>query len=145
VSSLHQGFQQTGQSVDTEATSSWLDRMDGSPLIQPIKRQMLDVCPVGEGDRVLDVGCGLGHEVRRLAERVGPHGRVAGIDVNPAMITEARRRAAGLALPVAFEVGDARHVEFPDSTFDLCRTERVLRDLDTVTCLPAAHIVAQPE
>jgi ubiquinone/menaquinone biosynthesis C-methylase UbiE len=130
VSSLHEGFQQTGQSADTEAVFRWLDGMDGHPLVQQVKRQMLDVCPVAEGDQVLDVGCGLGHEVRRLAERVGPRGRVVGIDANPALISEARRRAAGAALPVAFDVGDARHLALPDGSFDLCRTERVLRYLD---------------
>ena len=130
MSSLHQGFQRTGQSTDTEAAFGWLDRMDGHPLVQQVKRQMLDVCPVGEGDQVLDVGCGLGHEVRRLAERVGAQGRAVGIDANSAMITEARRRAAGLTLPIAFEVGDAQHVAFPDNAFDLCRTERVLRYLE---------------
>jgi len=130
VSSLHQGFQQTGQSTGTEATFGWLDRMDGHPLIQQVKRQMLEVCPIGEGDRILDVGCGLGHEVRRLAEQVGPQGQVVGIDANSAMITEARRRATGLTLPITFEVGDAQHVAFADNTFDLCRTERVLRYLD---------------
>ena len=41
--------------------------MNGSPLILQVKRRMLEVCPVGEGDQVLDVGCGLGHEVRSLA------------------------------------------------------------------------------
>jgi ubiquinone/menaquinone biosynthesis C-methylase UbiE len=130
VSSLHQGFQETGQSGGTEAVFRWLDGADESPLIQQVKRRMLDVCPVGAGDQVLDVGCGLGHEVRRLAQRAGPQGRAVGIDANPAMITEARRRAAGLALPIAFEVGDAHQVGFPDDTFDLCRTERVLRYLD---------------
>jgi ubiquinone/menaquinone biosynthesis C-methylase UbiE len=130
MSSLHQGFRATDQSADTEAIFGWLDRMNGSPLILQVKRQMLEVRPVGEGDQVLDVGCGLGHDVFRLAELVGPQGRVAGIDANSAMITEARRRAAGLTLPIAFEVGDARDVDFPDNTFDLCRTERVLRYLD---------------
>ena len=130
MSSVHQGFQEPGPSADTEAIFGWLDRADGNPLVQQLKRRMLDVCPVAAGDQVLDVGCGLGHEVRRLAERVGPQGRVVGIDTNPAMITGARRRAAGLALPFAFEVGDAHHVTFPDSTFDLCRTERVLRYVD---------------
>jgi len=130
VSSLHEDFQETGQSADAEATFRWLDRVDGNPQIQEIKQRMLDVCAVGAGDQVLDVGCGLGHEVRRLAERVGSHGRVVGIDANPAMISEARRRVAGLDLPIAFEVGDARHAGFPDSTFDLCRTERVLRYVD---------------
>lgn len=127
VSSLHQGFQETGQSGGAEAIFGWLDRADESPLIQQVKRRMLDVCPVGAGDQVLDVGCGLGHEVHRLAQRVGPQGRVVGIDANPAMIAEARRRGAGLTLPVSFEVGDAHQVGFSDSSFDLCRTERVLR------------------
>ena len=58
------------------------------------------------------MGCGLGHEVFRLAELVGPQGRLTGIDANSAMITEAGRRAAGLTLPIAFEVGDARDVDF---------------------------------
>jgi ubiquinone/menaquinone biosynthesis C-methylase UbiE len=129
VSSLHQGFQQTGPSAEAEAVFRWLDRMDGHPLIQQVKRQMLEICPVREAQQVLDVGCGLGHEVRRLAERVGPHGRVVGIDANPALIGEARRRGGNPALPVAYEVGDAHHLTFPDNTFDLCRTERVLRYL----------------
>lgn len=47
------------------------------------------------------------------------------------MITDARPRAAGLALPIRFEVGDAHHAGFPDSSFDLCRTDRVLRDVDS--------------
>ncbi len=130
MSSLHQGFQAIDQPTDTEAIFGWLDRMNGSPLIQQVKRQILEVRPVGEGDHVLDVGCGLGHEVFRLAELVGLQGRVTGIDANSAMITEARRRPAGRTLPIAFEVGDARHVDFPDNTFDLCRTERVLGYLD---------------
>jgi ubiquinone/menaquinone biosynthesis C-methylase UbiE len=130
MSSLHQGFQATDQPADTETIFRWLDRMNENPLILQVKRQMLDVCPVREGEQVLDVGCGLGHEVFRLAERIEPQGRVIGIDANSAMITEARRRAAGLTLPIAFEVGDARDVDFPDNTFDLCRTERVLRYLD---------------
>ena len=78
MSSLHQGFQQAGESGGTEAVFRWLDGADESPLIQQVKRRMLDICPVAAGDRVLDIGCGLGHEVRRLAQLVGPGaGRIA--------------------------------------------------------------------
>jgi ubiquinone/menaquinone biosynthesis C-methylase UbiE len=77
------------------------------------------------------LGCGLGHEARRLAEVVGPRGRVVGIDANPVMIAEARQRDADPTLPIAFEVGDAHHVDLPGDMFDLCRTERVLRYLDS--------------
>src|SRR5437660_12801715 len=54
MSSLHQGFQATDQPADTEAIFGWLDRMNGSPLIQQVKRQMLEVRPVGQGDHILD-------------------------------------------------------------------------------------------
>jgi ubiquinone/menaquinone biosynthesis C-methylase UbiE len=116
--------------VDVAATFRWLDRADGHPLIQDVKRRMFDLCPVREGESILDVGCGVGHEVLRLAQRVGPHGRVVGIDRNLPMIAEAQRRAAGHAGQVAFTVGDAQRLDYPDDQFDLCRTERVLRYLE---------------
>ena len=118
MSSLHQGFQETGQSIDVEENFRWLDRVDGHPLAQQLKGRMLEICPVAAGDQVLDVGCGLGHEASRLAERVGPHGQVVGIDIGPAMISEARRRVAGLSLPLTFEVGDAEQVALADNSFD---------------------------
>ncbi len=74
MSSLHHGFQEAGQSADAGAAFRWLDVADGHPLVRQLKRQMLDLCPVAARDQVLDVGCGVGHEVRRLARLVGPGG-----------------------------------------------------------------------
>lgn len=67
MGSLHRDFHEPGRSVDTEAAFRWLDRAAGNPLIQQIKQRMLDACPVRAEDQVLEVGCGLGPEVRRLA------------------------------------------------------------------------------
>ena len=128
--SVHQGFQVRGQSADDGATFRWLDRADGHPLAREVKQHMLEMCPVRPRDEVLDVGCGLGHEVMRLAERVGPGGRAVGIDANPSMVAEAQRRAAALTFPIEFDLGDAHDLDFPDGVFDLCRTERVLRYLE---------------
>lgn len=127
--SLHQSFQNSAPSIEVEATFAWLDRIDAHPLTQEIKRRMSELSPVEAGDRVLDVGCGLGHELARLAERVGRRGRAVGIDANPAMIAEAQRRAAEAWFPSQYEVGDAHELDFADDMFDLCRTERVLRYL----------------
>jgi ubiquinone/menaquinone biosynthesis C-methylase UbiE len=133
MSSVHQGFQPESAALGaTDALFGWLDQADRHPLISLLKQRMLEIRPVGPGDQVLDVGCGLGHEARRLAEFMGPHGHVTGVDSNPVMITEASRRAASHALPVTFEVGDAHHLSFADDTFDLCRIERVLRYVDQV-------------
>jgi len=130
VESLHRGFQSAAPSADNEAMFRWLDRADAHTLARELKERMLEVCPVDAGDRVLDVGCGPEHEVMRLAERVGPNGHVVGVDVSEAMVAEAQRRASELNLPIAFHVGDAHRLAFPDRTFDLCRTERVLRYLE---------------
>jgi ubiquinone/menaquinone biosynthesis C-methylase UbiE len=127
--SLHQSFQSGEDSPDVKAIVAWLDGIDAHPLIAAVKRAMVEQCPVGAGDRVLDVGCGLGHEVIRLASRVGAPGRVVGIDASAPLIAEARRRSADVLFPIAFEVGDAHQLDFPDGMFDLCRTERVLRYL----------------
>jgi ubiquinone/menaquinone biosynthesis C-methylase UbiE len=93
VSSLHQGFQDTGQ--DPQAAFRWLDGADAHPLVKELKGRMLELCPVRAGDQVLDVGCGAGHEVRRLAQTAGSQGRAVGIDASALMIAEASRRADG--------------------------------------------------
>ncbi len=130
MSSIHEGFQDAGQMAEVETLFRWLDGADALPPIQEIKHRMLEVCSPHEGERVLDVGCGVGHEVMRLAQRVGSSGRVVGIDKSEIMIAEARRRASGASLPVEFAVGDACRLDVPDNAFDLCRTERVLRYVD---------------
>ncbi len=127
MNDLHEGFRKADSTASGEPPFQWLDKADQMPLIQEIKRRMLDLAPVRPGDRVLDVGCGVGHEVQRFAERVGSQGSSVGIDRNPAMIGEACRRAEGLLLPLRFAVDDAHHLAFPDGEFALCRAERVLR------------------
>lgn len=44
------------------------------------------------GDRVLDVGCGLGGTLVLLRHAVGEEGRVVGVDYSPRMVARARRR-----------------------------------------------------
>jgi ubiquinone/menaquinone biosynthesis C-methylase UbiE len=128
MSNLQQGFQGADEPTAAASLFRWLELADAQPHIQEIKRRMLALGPVGAGDRVLDVGCGIGLEATRLAGRVGQVGRVVGIDKSAQMIAEARSRTfdAGL-LQIEYAVMDARRLEFPDGAFDLCRAERVLR------------------
>jgi ubiquinone/menaquinone biosynthesis C-methylase UbiE len=80
------------------------------------------------GEAVLDIGCGSGGDVRAMAEIVGPKGRAVGLDSSATMVEAARQRS-GSDLPVEFVVGDAHHLDFPDNSFDACRTDRVLLHL----------------
>jgi len=88
----------------------------------PAAYPFFDLLKVRTGDRVLDVGCGLGGAVRALAPSVGTTGLVVGVDNSITMIAEAAQRTVGLALPVAYGLGDAHRLPFADDTFDGCFT-----------------------
>jgi SAM-dependent methyltransferase len=77
-------------------------------------------------DRVLDFGCGAG----RLSQALAEHAReVVGLDVAPPMLAKARSldRTGGRCSFVLSEDSDLR--TFPDDSFDLVYTERVLQHL----------------
>jgi ubiquinone/menaquinone biosynthesis C-methylase UbiE len=67
--------------------------------------------------RILDVGCGTGYLLGRLAARAPRAGMLAGIDAAPAMVGVARDAAADGRL--CFVVGTAERLPWPAATFDL--------------------------
>jgi ubiquinone/menaquinone biosynthesis C-methylase UbiE len=74
--------------------------------------------PPREGDRVLDIGCGLGDTTVRLASLVGAAGRAHGVDVAERMIETAIEEAAEAGLEnVSFAACDVEVTKF-DQTFD---------------------------
>ena len=119
---IHKGFQDVNRATDAEFFFQFLDAADALESIQAYRQRMLDLCPPTAGQRILDVGCGIGHSTLRLAPLVGPAGCVVGIDKSEPLIAEARRRAAGLSVPLTYQVGDAQHLDFPPHSFDVCRT-----------------------
>ena len=90
----------------------------------------IDLLDIQLGAYVLDVGCGVGDEVRAMARRVGETGGAVGVDHSAVMIAKAQTRSEGLGLPVAFHVGDAASLDFPDNVFDGARADRVLIHLN---------------
>jgi ubiquinone/menaquinone biosynthesis C-methylase UbiE len=56
----------------------------------PAANDLIAVAALQPGERVLDVACGTGVVTRLAAERVGAAGSVAGLDINPGMLTVAR-------------------------------------------------------
>jgi ubiquinone/menaquinone biosynthesis C-methylase UbiE len=75
------------------------------------------------GSRLLDVGCGPGEVLVRLAE-IAPGIASTGLDVDAAMIERAERKADGAVARgarsrPAFVVADVASMPFPDASFDL--------------------------
>ena len=80
---------------------------------------LVEVAQIPEGATVLDIACGRGAVLFPAAERVGPGGRVIGIDLAEGMARETEReiQRRGLKHAEARQM-DAEHLNFPDSSFD---------------------------
>lgn len=96
----------------------------GGPAERAAWDRILDlVVPAGRTIDALDAGCGTGFLSLELAAR--GH-RVTGVDFAPAMLAEARRKAATRQLSIRFEEADAENLPFPSHSFDLAISRHVL-------------------
>lgn len=78
------------------------------------------IAGLNEGEEVLDLGSGGGIDVFIAAQKVGPTGRVVGVDMTDEMLDLARKNASELgAENVEFRKGDIEDLPFNDSEFDV--------------------------
>jgi len=72
------------------------------------------------GETVLDLGCGGGVDVLLAARRVGPAGKVYGLDMTEEMLAlaEENKRKSGLA-NVEFLKGEIENIPLPDGSVDV--------------------------
>lgn len=81
------------------------------------------VVPKGRALDALDVGCGTGFLSLELA---GRGHRVTGVDLAPAMLEAARRKASAQGLAAHFQEADAENLPFAPGSFDLVISRHVL-------------------
>jgi SAM-dependent methyltransferase len=97
----------------------WADQQENVDLLlQPIAAAALARAAIQPGERVVDVGCGCGGTTIELGRRVGPTGRVLGVDVSTPMLARARERLPP-DLPIELVQADATTYPFPHGGFDL--------------------------
>jgi cyclopropane fatty-acyl-phospholipid synthase-like methyltransferase len=105
---LHHGYwsDTSDDESQEDATNRLTDKLSGLLTIRP-------------GDRMLDLGCGIGEPALRLA---AAHDiEVVGISISERQISRANDRvaAAGLADRLSFQFADAMDLPFPDESFDI--------------------------
>jgi arsenite methyltransferase len=86
---------------------------------------LIELCHIGEGKYVLDIGCGVGVTPCFIARKYGC--RVVGVDILDTMVKRSRERAKreGVMDRVEFRVADAQDLPFEDDLFDAVITESV--------------------
>ncbi len=101
----------------------WAEHADWfSRMLADFGDAVIDGAELGEGERVLDVGCGGGDLSLAAAREVGPTGSVLGVDISADELEVARQRARDRGLSnVEFRVADAGRDDLgPDPADVLC-------------------------
>jgi SAM-dependent methyltransferase len=108
--------------------------------ITDLHRAVIEHLDPQPGQRLLDLACGTG-AVAEAAAMTGAE--VVGVDIAPALIEQAKERAAARRLDIDYRVGDAEALELEDASFDLVTStcgvmfapdhEAVARELARVT------------
>ncbi len=86
-----------------------------------------NLVPLRPGEVVLDLGSGAGVDCFLAASKVGPSGRVIGVDMTPEMISRARdlARTSGRT-NVEFRLGEIEHIPVADASVDVVLSNCVI-------------------
>lgn len=94
-----------------------------------IKEAVVDRARLGNGQRVLDFGCGTA-TLTVLIKRRFPGALVRGLDIDDGILALARRKAEAQGADLGFDRYDGGRFPYPDASFDRVVTCFVLHHLD---------------
>ena len=92
------GFGHVDRATDAHYYFQFLDELSMLRSVQECRELILDMLDIRPGHQLLDIGCGLGDEVRAMARLAGDTGKAVGLDNSQVMIAEATRRSEGSGL-----------------------------------------------
>jgi len=112
--------------------SRWYDLMAGDFERKP-RNAAIDKLAPGTGEMVLEIGCGTGQAIVRMAELVGRSGKVYGIDISNGMlaITQTRMKKMGVGDQVTLLCADTVQLPFDSGSFDAILVSFTLELFDT--------------
>jgi ubiquinone/menaquinone biosynthesis C-methylase UbiE len=108
-----------GQRFEGLSGGAAYDVMTTLTNIGAFYRQVMGEVSFEPGMHVLDMGCGTGTFALAVADKVGPTGKVCGVDISQAQISRAIQKAGGSAVPLEFRQGSMDAVPFADAAFDV--------------------------
>ncbi len=111
----------------------------------PATAKLADRLGIEPGQRVLDIGCGLGGPARYIAARFGC--AVSGIDITGPFVDAANKLTALVRMigQVRIQQGDALQLPYPDGEFDAAYTQHVTMNVaDRPRFFAEAYRVLKP-
>ena len=111
----------------------------------PATVELADHLPIKAGQRILDIGCGLGGPARYVAKRFQCD--VTGIDITEPFVQAANKLTALVQMQdsVHIELGDGQRLPYPNSAFDGAYTQHVTMNVaDRPRFFAEAYRVLKP-
>jgi ubiquinone/menaquinone biosynthesis C-methylase UbiE len=117
--------------VSTEAPDqiAYMDMAAGTAVGLDHKQRLVGALDLRAGHVVVDIGCGPGTDLARLADAVRSEGSVVGVDREPKMLAEAGRRLADRP-NVELRMGDAHELPLAEASVDRAKVDRVLQHVE---------------
>jgi SAM-dependent methyltransferase len=126
---LATAFREVDKGSDLNKLVACLRFMEGLPSFASYKHMSIERLRLKPGDTAVDLGCGLGFDVPRLARVVGPEGLSVGIDASETLL-EGARRAFSHIEGVSFQQGDIQNLGISSNSVHGVRVDRTLQHVE---------------
>ncbi len=125
---LAQGFQNVDSQSDVQKFKTCLTFIDSLPSFRKYKEETGQLLRPDDGRVFVEIGCGLGFDVERLARKTSA--KIIGLDASQEFLRDARERTQNLGITNAdYVVADALQTCFKDGEADGARVDRTLQHL----------------
>ncbi len=130
------GSRQDSHSHARQSAPFWVRFYD--PIVQltslgrakKVHQATLALAELQPGEAVLDVGCGTGALILEAEKIVGHAGTAVGLDIEPAMIAQAKRKAAKVHSQATFQLASIEEIPHPEASFDVAVSSVMMHHLN---------------
>lgn len=127
-----------------DSLTEYLTYASQIPAIRSARAEAICELSLSTGQRVIDLGCGLGETTAEIGRMVGPDGEAFGLDLSLGFLEKAIQLHGGSSV-VHFLRGDVCRLPFEGNTFSRVYVERVFQHLESPEhAIREAHRVLAP-
>lgn len=127
------GFVDVDRASNPNSYVAYLERLNRYPGVWEYKQKSFELLELSTNDSVLDVGCGVGADVRTILVLPNAPQRLVGIDASHVMVKQAISAIEPELITsgrILFLQSDVHNLPFSNEAFDASRADRVFQYLE---------------